>query len=75
MKRELATDLMADLVALDVSMNSIVERIGQIEDPDEHNALKQAIYKVIGDVYCDLMRPIIRQYPDLDPDPDEPGPV
>ena len=68
MNRELAADLMANLLALDASMNSVVERIELIDDKDEHNAFKQAIYKVIGDVYCDLMRPIIRQYPDLDPD-------
>lgn len=68
MNKELAADLIADLLALDASMNSVVERIELIDDRDEHNALKQAIYKVIGDVYCELMRPIIRQYPDLDPD-------
>ncbi len=68
MNKELATDLMADLLALDASMNSVVERIKLIENQDENDSLKQAIYKVIGDVYCDLMRPIIRQYPDLDPD-------
>jgi hypothetical protein len=68
MDKELAKLIMDDLVALDRSLNSVVERVEVMEVQAERDLFKQAIYKIIGDVYCELMRPIIREYPDMDPD-------
>ena len=68
MDKEIAKNLMANLLALSEPMNSVAETIELIDDEAQKLPLKQAIYKIIGDVYVDLMRPIIREYPEYDPD-------
>lgn len=72
MDRNLAAALMEQLVALSAPLNALTELSFQIPDAEERSALRKAVGGVMGIVYTDLMRPLIRQYPDLDPDRESP---
>jgi len=50
------------------SLNSATLLAAKVESKDEQDSLRRAIGNVIQVIYIDLMRPVIRQYPDLDPD-------
>lgn len=60
---------MQTFLAMSEPLNSATALTANIQSKDEQDSLKRAIGNVIQVVYIDLMRPIIRQYPDLDPDP------
>jgi hypothetical protein len=68
MQRELADDLMKALTALTEPMNRATAAAMEIAHQDEREAMLRAIGSVMDIVYADLMLPITRQYPDLDPD-------
>ena len=38
----------------------------QIVDEDERRDFRRRLAQIMGDIYPDLLTPIIRQYPDLD---------
>ncbi len=68
MEREVAVELIrlsleiSDLLA---KTNALVPKLTEEEKPP----IRKAIGDMIDGVYIELMRPAIRQYPDLDPDP------
>jgi hypothetical protein len=67
MDRSIAEELMQALLALDGPLNRATELTGKIADADERKAVRRVIAEVTARVYTDVIRPIVRQYPDLDP--------
>ncbi len=68
MDRAIGERLMERLLALTAPLNDAVALIEQIGDERQRLELRRGIGEVMGRVYTDLMVPIIREYPDLDPD-------
>jgi len=68
MEKPLASRLMDALVGFDVPLGKVGMLVDEIADPKEKRAFVQAWGDVMGRIYKDLMIPILRQYPDLDPD-------
>ena len=70
MDKNLAEQLMNKLHSLDAPINDAVELVEQIPDEDERKRFRKGLGEMMGHIYTDLMIPILRQYPDLDPDKD-----
>lgn len=68
MDRQTAEDLMAALVELDGPFSKAAEVTLRIEDREERVKIREGLGGVIGRVYTEVMMPILKQYPDLDPD-------
>lgn len=73
MERRLAAGIIDKLVALDAPINALDALSEQIADPEEKRAFLHALGNLMGQLYIDLMIPILRQYPDLGPDKDKVG--
>lgn len=71
MTREQAEALMASLLRLEGPLNEMSAILEAFEDGEEKSDLMRALGDLMGHVYVDLMRPVIRQYPELDPEPRE----
>lgn len=65
MDRDIAESLMTHFLSLDQPLNRAAEVADRISDDEERRAIRRAIGEFVGRIYGDLMRPIIRQYPDL----------
>jgi hypothetical protein len=63
-----AKELMESLLNLNASINSVASEIEKVDSDDERRALRRSVAGLIDLVYTDFMRPIIREYPELDPD-------
>jgi len=70
MERSVAEELMKALLALDGPLNRATELTGKIADVDERKAARRVIAEITSNLYTELIRPIVRQYPDLDPEDD-----
>ena len=68
MDKPLAARFIEACVALNAPIGKLDTLVTEIVDPAEKAAFIQAVGAVIGDIYEKLMIPILRQYPDLDPD-------
>jgi hypothetical protein len=68
MERAIAEQLMKLLLALDGPLNSATELTDMITDPEERKAVRRSIGELTSQAYTDLIRPIVRQFPDLDPE-------
>ena len=68
MDRKTAERLMGEMLALGGPLDSATEIVDQIADKDERSNLRREIGELMGAIYTNIMLPIIRQYPDLDPD-------
>jgi hypothetical protein len=66
--RATAEKLMALYQKLNGSLNEAAEVIGAIRDQEEQKRLRRPLGEVMQSVWLDLMQPIVRQHPDLDPD-------
>jgi hypothetical protein len=73
MDRTVAEKLMKDLMALTNPLNSATAAASQITNEEEQASFRRSIGEIMNAVYVDLMRPIIKQYPDLDPDKEDIG--
>ena len=71
MDRRVAEMLMKDLRALSEPLNSAAALIEQISDKDEQILLRRGIGELMGRIYTDLMIPILKQYPEMDPDEEQ----
>ena len=69
MNKESAQALMRKLLELSHAMDQVCEEINQIDSEEEKAQLRRGMSAMIADVYTELMRPIIQQFPELDPDP------
>lgn len=55
-------------LALDEPLNRATELTKNISDPEEQKVLRRGIGEIASRAYTDLMLPIARQFPDLDPE-------
>lgn len=67
-KRVAAEQKMALLMEMNRHIGALTEQITQLPDIDEQKRLRRPLGDLLALVNHDLMRPIIRSYPDLDPD-------
>ncbi len=68
MKKDSAEALMQKLLELSTAMNAVCSLIDQLESESEKDTLRRGMSGMLADVYTELMRPIIQQFPELDPD-------
>lgn len=68
MEKKVAEELIGALKHLDSEFMRISEITRKIQDKDEQVKFRQGLGQLVGDIYTELMIPILRQYPDLDPD-------
>ena len=73
MKKEIAEQLMKDLLSLSEAMNNVVYQIDFIDEDNEKRVYLRAIGELMASSYTKLMLPLIKEYPDLDPDKNEPA--
>jgi hypothetical protein len=62
---------MSEVIALTEPLNRATALAMQLEDQSEREAMLRSIGSMMDVAYVELMRPIISQYPDLDPDRDQ----
>lgn len=70
MDKNLAEKLMATLNAASDKLNEAAAVVEMISDHDEKRRFKASIAELMADVYIKLMKPIIREHKDMDPDRD-----
>jgi hypothetical protein len=68
MEKPLAARFIETSVALDAPINKLLDLVAEIADPEEKAAFNRAVGDLMGLVFARLMVPVLRQYPDLDPD-------
>jgi hypothetical protein len=68
MDRIVAEQLMELLLALDGPLNRATELTEKITDLEERKVVRRGIGEITARAYTDLIRPIVRQFPDLDPE-------
>jgi formate-dependent nitrite reductase membrane component NrfD len=68
MEKEVAQKMMAEIMGVNDEINKVCQTIELIADEEEKLTTRRAMGGVFSAVYSGLMLPIIRQYPDLDPD-------
>jgi DNA-binding transcriptional LysR family regulator len=68
LKKDSAEALMQKLLELSNSMNQVCDLINQLESKEEREQFRRGMSGMLADVYTELMRPLIRQFPELDPD-------
>jgi hypothetical protein len=68
MDKNIAKELMDIFSALGTPLNKAAELIEQINDEDERKGFRRGIAGIMASTDTDLELPIIRQFPDLDPD-------
>ncbi len=68
MDKELATQLMECFTEVGNGLNDAAALIEQIQDEAELQVLRKGIATIMANIYTELERPIIMQFPDLDPD-------
>lgn len=67
MDKDIAEELIRLVRQLDGPLNAATEVTNRISDLDEGKAVRRAIAEIMFKA-DDLVRPIVRQHPDLDPD-------
>ena len=68
MDRATAEKLMAIYQKLSEPLNEAAEVIGTLRDQEEQKRLRRPLGELMQAIWLDLMQPIVRQHPDLDPD-------
>lgn len=68
MKKDSAEALMTKLLELSQAMDDVCSLIDQLDSEEEKKELRRGMSGMLADVYTELMRPIIRRFPELDPD-------
>jgi hypothetical protein len=63
-----ARSILRAIESLGGDLNKIDDLIRDLPDGDERKALLQVLGTVMGMLVTDIMHPIVRQYPELDPD-------
>lgn len=68
MNKDFAQDLMHKLNELGSSMSSVAAKIEELENEPDKLILREGIADLMGMLYSDLVRPVIKKFPELDPD-------
>jgi len=69
MDLEEAKRLMAASHEVNTCLNKAAELVNLITDPKLQADLRRSLGLAMSKVYLELMHPVIRQFPELDPDP------
>jgi hypothetical protein len=67
MDRNLAERIVQEVLALSAPFNALDKLSEQIADPDVAREFRYALGELMGGTVA-LLRPVIRRFPDLDPD-------
>ena len=67
MERHIAEKLMQLFLQSEKQLNEATELISQLESEEEQKSFRRPIGQIIGKTYTDIMIPIFKEYPDLDP--------
>ncbi len=68
MNKDVARSLIAQCVAMDEPINKMTEIIESIEDEETRKRFKRAVGNLMGFIFGEIMLPIERLFPDLNPD-------
>jgi len=68
MEKALAAKLINSVLQLSGQLNDIDEQLQALPEDTEREALLRALGSVMFELDSGLIRPLVRQYPDLDPD-------
>jgi hypothetical protein len=68
MHRAAAESMIGKLLEVSQKLNELTEAIEQVPDLEERKRMRRPVGQLMGLLYTDLIVPIIKQYPDLDPD-------
>ena len=68
LERPAAEELLQIALSLDGPFGEMDRVISMVSDEQERRALAQSLGAIIGGVNDGFIRPIVRQYPDLDPE-------
>ena len=68
MDRPVAEKIIELVKLSDKTLHQLHLAIDEIGDVDEKKKLRRAWAVVIGEIYKGILVPVLRQYPDLDPD-------
>lgn len=71
MKKAQAEELMQLFLNLGDSINNIAGKIEGLDTEDERKLFRKGLAEIMGTLYTDLMKPVIHEYPELDPDKDK----
>jgi len=72
MTRAVAERLVQGLLAASGALNETV-RVVQVEAPDAFQDYRKRAAEVMAAIYLDLVKPIVKDYPDLDPGREDAG--
>jgi hypothetical protein len=68
--RAYATAVMTACLFIGSHLDSLSAMSERVENEAERAKFRRAIGEIMGTLYVDIMRPVVKQYPDLDPDRD-----
>ena len=68
MDRSIAAGIIQGVRSLDGLLNEIDAQLRQISSESERQPFLRSLARVIAELDTGIVRPIARQYPDLDPD-------
>ena len=68
MKRIVAEKIIQEMMDIGERLNIATSLVEEIENKDECKNFKIPIGNIMGLIYTEIMIPIIKQHPDLDPD-------
>jgi hypothetical protein len=68
MKHSTAQGMMEALAWMEIPMGKFDKHLSEIEDESERKEIAKAFGELMGRHFTDMMIPIIRQYPEFDPD-------
>jgi len=68
MEKLSASKIIESVLQLSDPLNGIGDQLQALPEGAERDALLRALGSVMAELYTGLIRPMVRQYPDLDPD-------
>ena len=66
--KETAAEIQKIMEQCSETLNATILRVMDTCPKEEFEAYRQTVGKIMGSIYFDVMRPIHRQYSDLEPD-------
>ncbi|WP_217428396.1 hypothetical protein [Rugamonas rivuli] len=67
MRKEIAQEVLSMLEAQSKELNNSLIRVREACSEEEFDAYREEIGKIMGAMYLDIMKPIHRKYPELEP--------
>jgi hypothetical protein len=68
MEKSLAAKLIKSVLQLSHQLNDVDRQLRSLPDDAERKALLRTLGSIMADLDAGLIRPLVRQYADLDPD-------